>query len=129
MCVCVCVCVCAGLVKDDKTLRELKVTAGAKMMLVGSTINDVITVQPPSADEVKKLRAESAGTPPAGYFLVGGKGGIFPHLTAVFPPFRLAVIIFSYTPTGSYANILPLQNFPRKYLPVIDLSKTLQKAY
>lgn len=52
-----------GLVKDDKTLRELKVTAGAKMMLVGSTINDVITVQPPSADEVKKLRAESADPP------------------------------------------------------------------
>ena len=28
----------------------------------------------------------------AGYFLVGGKGGIFPPLTAVFPPFRLAVV-------------------------------------
>ena len=32
----------------------------------------------------------------AGYFLVGGRGGIFPPLTAVFPPFRLAVIIVYY---------------------------------
>ena len=32
-----------------------------------------------------------------GYFLVGGKGGIFPPLTAVFPTFRLAVIIVHYT--------------------------------
>ena len=38
----------------------------------------------------------------AGYFLGGGggggvKGGIFPLLTAVFPSFRLAVIIVYYT--------------------------------
>ena len=33
----------------------------------------------------------------AGYFLGGvGMGGIFPPLTAVFPPFRLAVIIVYY---------------------------------
>ena len=75
----------------------------------------------------------------AGYFLVGGKGGIFPPLTAVFPPFRLAVIIVYYIfqkiihpqdpPTnGLHANIPPLQNIPRvNTLLVIDLSKTLQE--
>ena len=35
--------------KDECSLRDLKVTSGAKMMVVGSTINDVITVQAPSA--------------------------------------------------------------------------------
>lgn len=42
-----------GLVKDDKTLRELHVTSGTKMMVVGSTLGDVITVQPPSPGELK----------------------------------------------------------------------------
>lgn len=37
-----------GLVKDECSLRDLNVTSGAKMMVVGSTINDVITVQAPS---------------------------------------------------------------------------------
>ena len=43
-----------GLVKDDKTLRQLNVTSGAKMMVVGSTLGDVITVQPPSPEELKE---------------------------------------------------------------------------
>ena len=43
-----------GLVKDDKTLRELNVTPGAKMMVVGSTLGDVITVQAPSPEELKE---------------------------------------------------------------------------
>lgn len=44
-----------GLVKDDCSLRDLKITSGAKMMVVGSTISDVITVQAPStgASEVE----------------------------------------------------------------------------
>lgn len=36
-----------GLVKDDKTLRELKVTKGAKFMLVGSKLDDVLEVNKP----------------------------------------------------------------------------------
>ncbi len=44
--------------KDDKTLRELAVTANAKMMVVGSTMGDVMTVQPPTAAEIKKLQTE-----------------------------------------------------------------------
>lgn len=38
-----------GLVKDDYSLRDLKVTSGAKMMVIGSTIDDVLTVQAPLA--------------------------------------------------------------------------------
>ena len=33
------------MVKDDITLREMNVTQGAKMMVVGSTMGDVVTVQ------------------------------------------------------------------------------------
>lgn len=46
--------ICIGLVKDDKTLRELNVMPGAKMMVVGSTLGDVITVQAPSPEELKE---------------------------------------------------------------------------
>ena len=46
--------VSVGLVKDDKTLRELHVTSGVKMMVVGSTISDVITVQAPTPGEMKE---------------------------------------------------------------------------
>lgn len=55
-----------GLVKDDKTLRELNVTPGAKMMVVGSTLGDVITVQAPSAEELKEEpqpEGETAASP------------------------------------------------------------------
>lgn len=41
--------------KDDKTLREQKVTAGAKLMLVGSKLNDVIAV---NSANPEKIRAE-----------------------------------------------------------------------
>ena len=43
-------------------MRELKVIQGAKMMVVGSTIDDVITVQPPSPGELKKLNDTVPGT-------------------------------------------------------------------
>ena len=33
-----------GLIPEDKTLRETRVTSGAKIMVVGSTINDVLAV-------------------------------------------------------------------------------------
>ncbi|XP_070580422.1 ubiquitin domain-containing protein UBFD1-like [Ptychodera flava] len=51
-----------GLMKDDKTLRELKVTKGAKMMVVGSTLNDVIAVNTPSTEAGKEEQSESAPT-------------------------------------------------------------------
>jgi hypothetical protein len=37
-----------GLVKDECSLRDLEITSGAKMIVVGSTIDDVITVQAPA---------------------------------------------------------------------------------
>ena len=46
-----------GLVKDECSLRDLNVTSGAKMMVVGSTIDDVITVQAPPTSS---LRSEAA---------------------------------------------------------------------
>ena len=55
-----------GLVKDDKTLRELHVTSGAKMMVVGSTLGDVITVQKPTSGELKEEpKAEGGWMGPA----------------------------------------------------------------
>ncbi|XP_031462418.1 ubiquitin domain-containing protein UBFD1 [Phasianus colchicus] len=36
-----------GLLPEEKTLREIKVTNGAKIMVVGSTINDVLAVNTP----------------------------------------------------------------------------------
>ena len=45
------------MMKDELTLREQKVVEGCKMMVVGSTLNDVMTVMPPLAgtdrDETK----------------------------------------------------------------------------
>ena len=50
-----------GLMKDDKTLRDLKVTKGVKLMLIGSTINDVLEVNKPVAKGTTKEKDE-AGT-------------------------------------------------------------------
>ena len=36
-----------GLARDDKTLRQLGVASGAKVMVVGSTLNDVLSVAKP----------------------------------------------------------------------------------
>lgn len=44
-----------GLAKDSQTLRELKVTKGAKLMLVGSLLNDVAAI---SSANPEKIRAE-----------------------------------------------------------------------
>ena len=42
-----------GLVKDESSLSDLKITSGAKMMVIGSTISDVITVQTPLSSNSK----------------------------------------------------------------------------
>ena len=36
-----------GLARDDKTLRQLGVVSGAKVMVIGSTLNDVLSVAKP----------------------------------------------------------------------------------
>ncbi|XP_006013429.1 ubiquitin domain-containing protein UBFD1 isoform X1 [Latimeria chalumnae] len=47
-----------GLVPEDKTLREVKVTSGAKIMVVGSTINDVLAVNTPKEVIQQEVKAE-----------------------------------------------------------------------
>ncbi|XP_033741985.1 ubiquitin domain-containing protein UBFD1-like [Pecten maximus] len=42
-----------GLAKDECTLRDLKVTKGSKIMVVGSTLNDVLSMGKPSAKELE----------------------------------------------------------------------------
>lgn len=43
-----------GLAKEDRTLRELGVIKGTKVMVVGSTLNDVLSVNTPSTQEEKE---------------------------------------------------------------------------
>ncbi|XP_064641775.1 ubiquitin domain-containing protein UBFD1-like [Lineus longissimus] len=47
-----------GLAKDESTLRELKVSKGAKLMVVGSTMTEVMSV---SAPDPKEIKAEEKG--------------------------------------------------------------------
>ncbi|KAM6055048.1 ubiquitin domain-containing protein UBFD1 isoform 1-T1 [Chlamydotis macqueenii] len=47
-----------GLLPEEKTLREIKVTNGAKIMVVGSTINDVLAVNTPKEAAQQEVKAE-----------------------------------------------------------------------
>lgn len=47
-----------GLLPEDKTLRDIKVTNGAKIMVVGSTINDVLAVNTPKEVIQQDVKAE-----------------------------------------------------------------------
>ncbi|XP_069725937.1 ubiquitin domain-containing protein UBFD1 isoform X2 [Phaenicophaeus curvirostris] len=47
-----------GLLPEEKTLREIKVTNGAKIMVVGSTINDVLAVNTPKDAAQQEVKAE-----------------------------------------------------------------------
>ena len=38
-----------GLAKDEKSLKESGVTAGSKVMVVGSTLTDVLAVSGPTS--------------------------------------------------------------------------------
>ncbi|PSN43632.1 Ubiquitin domain-containing protein UBFD1 [Blattella germanica] len=50
-----------GLAKDERTLRELGVTKGAKVMVVGSKLDDVLAVSTPSKQDLQdeKMAATS----------------------------------------------------------------------
>jgi hypothetical protein len=51
-----------GAVKDDcKTLGELRVTSGAKMMVVGSTVTEVMEVATSVPGTDAKQKDESTG--------------------------------------------------------------------
>ncbi|KAM4530035.1 ubiquitin domain-containing protein UBFD1 [Odontesthes bonariensis] len=47
-----------GLLPEDKTLREIRITTGAKIMVVGSTINDVLAVNTPKEVIQQEVKAE-----------------------------------------------------------------------
>jgi len=50
-----------GLAKDEMTLRKLGVTRGSKVMVIGSTLNDVLEVaKKPSTQQLKEEAAEAA---------------------------------------------------------------------
>uniref|UniRef100_A0A8D0GZA7 Ubiquitin family domain containing 1 n=1 Tax=Sphenodon punctatus TaxID=8508 RepID=A0A8D0GZA7_SPHPU len=53
-----------GLLPEDKTLREIKVTNGAKIMVVGSTINDVLAVNTPKEAAQTEVKAEESKKEP-----------------------------------------------------------------
>lgn len=56
----------AGMLKDDSTLRDIKLTKGTKMMVIGSTIQDVLTIAPPLPESTKP----SASVPSKDYCLL-----------------------------------------------------------
>ena len=39
-----------GLAKDEKTLKDLDVTSGSKVMVIGSKLDDVVNVNTPKND-------------------------------------------------------------------------------
>ena len=59
-----------GLLRDEKTLREAKIANGVKMMVVGSTVDDVLTIQPPDPKELKAKKTEHTGFKPSASVLL-----------------------------------------------------------
>ncbi|XP_046659519.1 ubiquitin domain-containing protein UBFD1-like [Homalodisca vitripennis] len=51
-----------GLAKDERTLRELGVMKGAKVMVVGSKLNDVLAVSTPSTQDVADEKTNTSST-------------------------------------------------------------------
>ena len=49
-----------GLAKDESTLKDLKVTTGAKVMVVGSTLNDVLSISKPTQKELKETTSAAS---------------------------------------------------------------------
>lgn len=67
-----------GLVPEDKTLREIKVTSGAKIMVVGSTINDVLAVNTPKDSAQQDAKAEENRKEPLCRQKVSPSGDLVP---------------------------------------------------
>nr|XP_033818848.1 ubiquitin domain-containing protein UBFD1 [Geotrypetes seraphini] len=53
-----------GLLPEEKTLKDIKVTNGAKIMVVGSTINDVLAVTTPKESVQQEVKAEESTKEP-----------------------------------------------------------------
>lgn len=52
-----------GLAKDDKTLRDIGITTGAKVMVVGSKLDDVLAVSTPSTQVAEEKTQVSSKEP------------------------------------------------------------------
>ncbi len=85
-----------GLLPEDKTLREIKVTNGAKIMVVGSTINDVLAVNTPKEVIQQEVKAEENKKEPLCRQKVGGK------------PIYIMWTLASYDEKNSYKYIYVL---------------------
>ncbi len=46
--------------QDDASLRENKVTKGSKIMLIGSTVSDVMSVSAPNPKVLKEEESQAA---------------------------------------------------------------------
>merc|ERR1712071_377627 len=49
-----------GLAKDDKSLKECGITSGSKVMVIGSTFDDVLALVRPSAQTVIEEKQKSS---------------------------------------------------------------------
>ena len=52
----------SGRMRDNETLRQHKVVKGSKIMLVGSTVNDVMSVTAPDPKVLKAEEKEAAAS-------------------------------------------------------------------
>ncbi|CAD5119299.1 DgyrCDS7926 [Dimorphilus gyrociliatus] len=50
-----------GILKDESTLREAKITKTTKILLIGSTVNDLLKIGPPDGSSTKSGTVESTG--------------------------------------------------------------------
>ncbi|XP_054707042.1 ubiquitin domain-containing protein UBFD1-like [Uloborus diversus] len=53
-----------GLCKDERTLRDIGFTKGVKVMVVGSTLNDVLAVNTPTEQDSKEEKAAASTKEP-----------------------------------------------------------------
>lgn len=51
-----------GITGEEKTLREVGIKNAVKIMVVGSTLTDVLTVTAPAKGEIKEEKAQAAAT-------------------------------------------------------------------
>ena len=49
-----------GLAKDESALNDLKVTTGTKVMVVGSTLNDVLSISKPTQKKMKETTSAAS---------------------------------------------------------------------
>ncbi len=51
----------SGILKDDQTLTEAKISPGIKIMVVGTTLEGLLSISQPKPSELTKSATEEAG--------------------------------------------------------------------